>query len=45
MTEFTKSILPRMFKNPNFASFVHQLNKYDSHKVRNKEENTFGDHS
>ncbi|TFK64933.1 hypothetical protein BDN72DRAFT_773978 [Pluteus cervinus] len=43
VNEFTKLILLCMFKHSNFASFVCQLNKYDFHKIKNGDDNQFGE--
>ncbi|KAH6887329.1 winged helix DNA-binding domain-containing protein [Coprinopsis sp. MPI-PUGE-AT-0042] len=45
VNEFSKTILPRLYNHSNFASFVRQLNKYDFHKIKNRDGNTFDEHS
>ncbi|KZV82087.1 hypothetical protein EXIGLDRAFT_844053 [Exidia glandulosa HHB12029] len=47
MNEFTRHVMPKMFKHSNFASFVRQLNKYDFHKVKstNPDDAKYGEQS
>ncbi|KAJ7896319.1 HSF-type DNA-binding-domain-containing protein [Mycena olivaceomarginata] len=43
VNEFTVSILPRIYKHSNFASFVRQLNKYDFHKIKHVDDNSWAE--
>ncbi|KAJ7818410.1 HSF-type DNA-binding-domain-containing protein [Mycena olivaceomarginata] len=38
---FSNSVLPRIYKHSNLASFVRQLNKYDFHKIKTVDENSW----
>ncbi|KAF8144340.1 HSF-type DNA-binding-domain-containing protein [Mycena galopus ATCC 62051] len=43
VNQFTVSILPHIFKHSNFASFVRQLNKYDFHKIKHVDDNSWAE--